>query len=81
MPSELAKHVPQNITQGKRILTVERLLSLASERRAVSFAGWDRPKPAAFLVGMTVRTVLQFIDRGLYEYQKETKHNGRIGKV
>lgn len=56
-----------------RIKTVERLNRLALQKRSVSFAHWDGPKPAAFMMSMQARTLLGLLARGLYEYKAKGK--------
>ncbi len=57
----------------KKIKRMERLIELASDRKAVWFHGWSRPLSASFVVGMPLRTVAEFMDRGLYEYKAKGK--------
>lgn len=55
--------------KGKPITKVERIMQLASARKAVYHTKWDKPCPAAVMVGMPVRTVAGFIRMGwLFEY-------------
>ena len=60
----------------KRIRTLKRLMDLAISRKSVAFSGWDGPKPAAFMVGMTGRTLYGFMELGLYEYKPKKKIGG-----
>lgn len=53
-----------------RVKTVNQIVKLAQQRRAVYWRPDVKPKAAAFFLGMPVRTVLFFIERGLYVYKK-----------
>ena len=54
------------------IVSVDRLAELARERRAVWFHGWNGSKSAAFVIGMPLKSVLEFLNRGLFEYPAKT---------
>ena len=56
----------------KRIRTLNQLHKLALNHKTVVWRG-IKPKPAAFMMGMPARTILMFIERGLYEYKKIEK--------
>jgi len=64
--------------KGKRIETVQEIANLAEARRSVipSYYRNARSMPAAFVIGMTARTVLTMINRGLHVYvtKKEVTH-------
>lgn len=53
---------------GARITSLDRVYDLAVDRKSIWFDGWNGPKPAAFVVGMKLVTVKQFLERGMFEY-------------
>jgi hypothetical protein len=58
---------------GRRVKTVDRVNQLAVRKKCViwkGIGGWHKT-PAAFLISMSGRTILLFIDRGIYEYRKK----------
>jgi hypothetical protein len=55
----------------KRITSINQIVKLAEQRRAVWWHPDVKPKAAAFFLGMPVRTALLFIQRGLYVYKKK----------
>jgi hypothetical protein len=60
----------------EKVETLQRLMELAQQRRAVycPSRNWQR-KPAAFVIGMPGRTIAGFIEAGLYVYEKQEKVN------
>lgn len=54
----------------KRIRSLNQLHKLALQKKSVVWSG-VKPKPAAFMMGMSARVILRFIDMGLYEYKKK----------
>ena len=57
---------------GKRIETVEQVLKMAQEGRAIKCVHWFRPCPAAFFQNFQARILHDFIKTGkLYEFTKE----------
>ena len=57
---------------GKRIETVEQVLRLANEGKAIKCVHWFRPCPAAFMQNWQARVLYNFIKLGcLYEFTKE----------
>ena len=55
--------------KGKRIRTLEQLDQVAQAKRSVIMCNTARSKPAAFMMNMQARNVLEFIRRGLYLYE------------
>lgn len=64
------KTVIMRLPTWPKITSVDRLIELSNQRRAVWFDHWDGPKSAAFMISMPLRTVLTFMQSGLYEYPK-----------
>ena len=57
---------------NKLITSVDQLIELSRNRKAVVFNGTP-PKAAAFFIGMPLRTIVSYIDRKmLYTYQKKS---------
>lgn len=61
---------------GEKVDTLQRLMELAQEKRAVSCAKGPQRMPAAFMIGMPGNVIYKFIQSGLYVYEKESKTNG-----
>ena len=64
---------------SKKVKTVEQLNKLSLEKKSVYLANsrgmGGRPVrfPAAFLMSMQARCVLDYLNRGLYVYEKQEK--------
>lgn len=56
----------------KKIKSLDRIMKLANEGKAVFNPRWKNPCSAAFVVGMPLRVVDLFIKSGsFFEYKKE----------
>lgn len=63
----------------ERVTTLERLLELAEEKRAVIGGGFgteSRPRPAAFVINMAGAQILRMFKTGLYVYEKKEAQDG-----
>ncbi len=56
-----------------KINTLEKLESVALARRSVTWDGFDRPQPAAWVISMQARQVLMLMRQGMKLYQKPKK--------
>ena len=61
--------------ERERVTSLQRLCELAHEKKSVIVDGicWLKPKPAAFIVNMSGFLINQFIEAGMYVYEKEKK--------
>jgi len=60
----------------EKVETVSRLMELAHEKRAVfcpNSLSWTKPRPAAFVINMSVAIVARMMKDGLYVYEKQEK--------
>lgn len=60
---------------NEQVTTLERIAELAKERRAI-ISNLGVRMPAAFVIGMPGKRILEFIKSGIYVYEKGEKQNG-----
>jgi len=59
------------VIKSELITSVDKLIELSNNRKAVVFNGTS-PKAAAFFIGIPLRTIVQYINnKMLYTYEKE----------
>lgn len=60
----------------KRIVTLQDLYVARSLKQSViapSFGGFDRPRPAAFMMNLTGEVLLRMMNSGMYVYKPQPK--------